>query len=695
MFTAAFNNLPVGSYSIQDARYNGFLFNIHNQAYQPLYISAGSPSYGYGIPSQVTDPAVYGTNPPNNTLYVNVGQKSAQLFSFRIFAGNYQPLNITGFNFEIKTFPDGRSVDGKVGSFSIQQVGGPARTSASSVLSGNYARATFNSPVTIAAGGSAAFAIYGDIDSSLPSGNLGITLKQIMNTGNIFVANSNSVSGVISVQVMPQPISASLGPVSLSDYGLYSGQTYRIKWESKNVDKVYIKLRKNSVGDTVRAVADVMPNNGYYDWTVPTDLADGYDYVIRVLSATGQLTADTQPFGIKSNTVRVGSLINKSGTVYLVGQKGLYGFPDLATFNSWGYTFSQVVTANSAESALSQIGVVPMRNPYCNNPLDQINGVCGGQNIVPAISNLNPSSGPLGTQVIITGSGFTPTGNKVKFGNFGIEDNPSYRLNSSDGKTLVFTVPSNNYVACLSAMPPCGVSLTLIPPGIYQVSVINANGTSNSVSFTVTKTTASNPITIATKDSLNAVRGQYFHATFYVSGGNSTGTAQYVITTSADLVGGLRFTQTYCPPTTGTTCAQVVSPNSITLYGTPTQVGAYNFSIKAVDSQGNANYQSFVLNVVAEPTLDTTTNTQQPTQSPSTAQPRVGSLINNKDYVRLVGSNGLYGFSDLTTFNSWGFTFSQIVAANSAEAALPQVGWVPTKAANCTSPLSQIAGTCR
>lgn len=103
------------------------------------------------------------------------------------------------------------------------------------------------------------------------------------------------------------------------------------------------------------------------------------------------------------------------------------------------------------------------------------------------ITSLQPTSGPVGARVTITGSGFTPTGNKVKFGNLGSQDNPSYSLSSPDGKTLVFTVPSSNYLSCWYSTPACKAPAYSTPPGAYGVSVINANGASNEILFTVTQ----------------------------------------------------------------------------------------------------------------------------------------------------------------------------------------------------------------
>ena len=58
---------------------------------------------------------------------------------------------------------------------------------------------------------------------------------------------------------------------------------------------------------------------------------------------------------------RTGVLVNNNGTVQLVGATGLLGVPDLATFNSWGYSFANVVPANAADKAMTQTGVMATR----------------------------------------------------------------------------------------------------------------------------------------------------------------------------------------------------------------------------------------------------------------------------------------------------------------------------------------------
>jgi hypothetical protein len=110
-------------------------------------------------------------------------------------------------------------------------------------------------------------------------------------------------------------------------------------------------------------------------------------------------------------------------------------------------------------------------------------------NTTPTISYLSPTYGPVGTTVTVTGSGFSTTGNKIRFGNLGVENSPSYNnLISSDGTHLTFTVPYSNYMACWDSHPACMVAAYTTAPGMYAVSVINSSGkASNELSFTVTQ----------------------------------------------------------------------------------------------------------------------------------------------------------------------------------------------------------------
>lgn len=100
-----------------------------------------------------------------------------------------------------------------------------------------------------------------------------------------------------------------------------------------------------------------------------------------------------------------------------------------------------------------------------------------------SLSSANPTSGVVGTQIMLTGSGFHPTSNTIRFGVGGTQHIPAY-----NGNTMYFTVPL--YVS------PCDVSTSgsvcaqyfqQVTPGTYQIYVTNAYGTSNVINFTVTQ----------------------------------------------------------------------------------------------------------------------------------------------------------------------------------------------------------------
>lgn len=79
---------------------------------------------------------------------------------------------------------------------------------------------------------------------------------------------------------------------------------------------------------------------------------------VSVLKVTTCPAGVTPPANVQART---GQLINRDGTVLLVGDNGVIGIPTLAIFNSWCFSFGQVVEANSAERAMSQVGLLEMR----------------------------------------------------------------------------------------------------------------------------------------------------------------------------------------------------------------------------------------------------------------------------------------------------------------------------------------------
>lgn len=114
------------------------------------------------------------------------------------------------------------------------------------------------------------------------------------------------------------------------------------------------------------------------------------------------------------------------------------------------------------------------------------------------IYSITPHEGPVGTEITIDGSGFTGD-NTIHFGQGVI-----MHAAAGDGiaimcatdardchpgihRHLTFTVPDALLPACAFATPVhCMIASIGTQPGQYDISVENAHGTSNAVSFTVT-----------------------------------------------------------------------------------------------------------------------------------------------------------------------------------------------------------------
>ncbi len=115
----------------------------------------------------------------------------------------------------------------------------------------------------------------------------------------------------------------------------------------------------------------------------------------------------------------------------------------------------------------------------------------------PAITVIQPDAGAIGTKVVITGIGFTTRDNNIGF-RLGHEDsNSTFKIGymnnliSHDGRTIEFVVPEW-LSACAFPLPEnvaCPAIALQFKPGThtYPVFVINQNGTSNSVNFTVSR----------------------------------------------------------------------------------------------------------------------------------------------------------------------------------------------------------------
>lgn len=111
----------------------------------------------------------------------------------------------------------------------------------------------------------------------------------------------------------------------------------------------------------------------------------------------------------------------------------------------------------------------------------------------PAIFRISPDSGTIGTEILIEGSGFTPTDNWIGFpsnkGLAGAAHRSIPGIPSPDGKHLRFTIPARIQVRYLDYSGegrPVPRQTTERPrPGSLKISVGNRYGESNLVPFTL------------------------------------------------------------------------------------------------------------------------------------------------------------------------------------------------------------------
>src|SRR3989344_5258632 len=196
------------------------------------------------------------------------------------------------------------------------------------------------------------------------------------------------------------------------------------------------------------------------------------------------------------------------------------------------------------------------------------------QKEAPSLSFLQPTSGPVGSTVTITGSGFTPDNNTVNFGSSVI------REISSNGTTVSFIVPSYTMPACLYSVPQCGAPSEIITPGAYSVSVSNSNGTSNQIIFTVTSDLA-----IQTLSLPNASVGTGYSTTISASGGSK--------------VYSWKISSCTLPPVLSLVYANCVTTPCMVpvgISGTPTTAGSYTFTMTVFSGSQSAS-REFMINV--------------------------------------------------------------------------------------------------
>ncbi len=267
----------------------------------------------------------------------------------------------------------------------------------------------------------------------------------------------------------------------------------------------------NSINFGAGVIANVPSNDGRaVSFTIPSYLT-GFGsqpitlstYQVSVTNAQG-IVSNAVPFAVTSLGSFGQPVISSVAgpTSLATGQQGVWtinvntGTNGYLTFSAnWGDQNGYSATPTSQQYGIQQQNTLMhtyytpgtytivftvwnsagQQNSYTTTVVVGGNGVYGTSS---SISYLSPSVGSVGQQITIYGSGFAST-NTVNFGG-GVLQN----VYSSNGSVIIFTVPSSIAPSCAvgAVCPQYVISVT---PGTYNVSVMNQNGTSNTVPFTV------------------------------------------------------------------------------------------------------------------------------------------------------------------------------------------------------------------
>jgi len=114
--------------------------------------------------------------------------------------------------------------------------------------------------------------------------------------------------------------------------------------------------------------------------------------------------------------------------------------------------------------------------------------------VAPIINSLSPSVGLVGTEIAISGDGINVGGDQqIYFGGSLVTDAVSSSADTVN--VLRFRVPGSITPCGVGGQNICKIASRPVTPGTYEVAVVNSQGTSNTLSFTVTSSTT-NPPTI-------------------------------------------------------------------------------------------------------------------------------------------------------------------------------------------------------
>jgi hypothetical protein len=167
----------------------------------------------------------------------------------------------------------------------------------------------------------------------------------------------------------------------------------------------------------------------------------------------------------------VGTLVNDNGTVFLITASGKMGIPSLSVFNSWGYSFKNVVAANSYDKALPMSsGIMQTRQANQLNPTDQ-GGTVPLPPVTGSVSVSAASSNPASTTLVLNQS-LANLADFTFYGNGTVTSVTLKRLGISSDNTLsnVFLFDGANRITDAASVSSGSLITFSNPNGLFTVS---------------------------------------------------------------------------------------------------------------------------------------------------------------------------------------------------------------------------------
>lgn len=465
-------------------------------------IPGGAPTISYLSPA-VGQPGgsvvIYGTNFGNSTYIVidgtttvfpNTGYPVAVAATPGTYALAFTiPTGLAAGNHSVQVGNKGSAYSLSTGAtltISSTAASAPVITAVSTKAAGNFEVDSGGSAMVVGTNLAGDAKVYiGGIQSPVTQTGdtlLYVTVPTSLTVGQsypMYLVNSHGTSNVVTVKIL-----SLIGPtvlLTVSPTTVAAGQNATITWSSANTSScTFTNYGDWAANGAPLSGSNVVNVQATKTITLTCKNASGQtatqSATITVLPAVPTATISASPTNVTSgqSTRITWSSTNASQCIF---------GGDFTAGNGVAQSPSGSVT----ETPTKAVSTYSIR---CTDPMQLVQTtqsvtvtMTAPTIAAPTISSLSPSSGPVGTKVQILGSGFTrqetgctnsipavcsTTGslNTIYF-NGAIIAQVSYTTSGE----VDFVVPS-------SAGDPVG-------PGTYSVKVQNANGTSNSVSFTV------------------------------------------------------------------------------------------------------------------------------------------------------------------------------------------------------------------